>query len=129
MSVPYWAHVDTIAIPVHQDRFRDSEEIQEHQRTAVLDKAPLQLSKMDPISGSYPLPNVHRSALIYPASVCCRFAFGVLRWFAGPDEFRLRRQIDVDHVSQSSHVHGVFSQSVAEAVVRVAEQHEQIGRR
>ena len=124
MSVPCWSHVHTIGVPVHQDWLGDSEEIQEHQRTTVLDKTLPHLSKMDPIGRSYPLQNIHRSVLINLSSICGRFACGVFRWLAGPDEFGLRRQIHVNHVSHCSDVHGVLSQSVPVAVVRVAEPHE-----
>jgi len=79
---------------------------------------------MDPIGGSYPLPNVHRSVLIYSTLEEVRLLQYILRRLAGPDKFGLRRQVDVSHISQCSDVHGVFLQSVSEAVVRVAEQHE-----
>jgi len=129
MGVPGRSHVNTVSIPVPQYRFGDAEQIQEHQRTPAVDEPPPQLSKMDAIGGGYPLANVHRSVLVHRTAEPGRLAGGVFRRLAGPDEPRRGRHVEVDHVGQRSDVDGVLRQRVAVAVVRVAEQHEQVGRR
>jgi len=84
---------------------------------------------MYPIGSSHPLCAVHRSIFVYWTFKLIWLLQSIFRWLAGPDKFGIRRQVDVEHVRQRSYVHGVLSQIIAVAIMRVAEQYEQVRRR
>lgn len=82
---------------------------------------------LNPIGSGQPARNVHRPVLVDRSAVDRRLPAGVLGRLARPDDAGRRRQVDGQRVEERSDVHGVLAQRKAVAVVRVAEDNEQIG--